>query len=161
MTNISPCSVGAYANNQFELDEDLPDDPRQSSFFKAMQLAEGVLLVLDPEATPFTRIWCAFEEAMVADGGLGLLLDIATVYDQADKPDGKCAAVITDDGPTPTFTEKGEAAEEARDAWEKSRDARRIREQFGYQDEDWERKAREEGGLTPPPAWKEERRQAS
>ena len=44
-----------------------------------MQLAEGVLLVLDPEATPFTRIWCAFEEATVVDGALPLLLDIATV----------------------------------------------------------------------------------
>ena len=81
-----------------------------------MQLAEGVLLVLDPNATPFTRIWCAFEEATVADGELGLLLDIATVYVEPGAPEGKRAAVITEDGPN----------EE-----EQSREHRRKREQFG------------------------------
>ena len=53
--------VCAYANNQHELGADLGTDPRESSFYKAMQLAKGVVVVLDPKATPFTRIWCAFE----------------------------------------------------------------------------------------------------
>lgn len=58
--------VCAYANNQHELGSDLGIDPMQSSFLKALELARGVLLVLDPEATPFQRIWCCFEEGIVA-----------------------------------------------------------------------------------------------
>ena len=46
--------------------------------------------VLDPDATPFTRIWCCFEQAMVAQGKT-LLLDMATVQD------GEC--VLLTDGP--------------------------------------------------------------
>ena len=45
-----------------------------------MQLCEGVLVILDKEATPFQRIWCCFEQATVAQGKK-LLLDIATVQD--------------------------------------------------------------------------------
>ena len=55
-------------------------DPKQTPFFKAMQLCEGVLVILDKEATPFQRIWCCFEQATVAQGKK-LLLDIATVQD--------------------------------------------------------------------------------
>ena len=54
-------------------------DPKQTPFFKAMQLCEGVLVILDKEATPFKRIWCCFEQATVAQGKK-LLLDIATVH---------------------------------------------------------------------------------
>ena len=32
--------VCAYANNQHDLDADIPDDPKQSAFFKAMQLCK-------------------------------------------------------------------------------------------------------------------------
>ncbi|CAE8598376.1 unnamed protein product, partial [Polarella glacialis] len=64
--------VCAYANRQHELGVDLGSDPMQSSFLKAMEVSEGVLLILDPEATPFQR-----------DGQEGrksaLQLDIATV----------------------------------------------------------------------------------
>ena len=45
-----------------------------------MQLCEGVLVVLDPGAVVFTRIWCGFEQATVVQGKK-LLLDFATVYD--------------------------------------------------------------------------------
>ena len=51
--------VCAYANNQHALGSDIPPDPRDSAFFKAMQLCEGVLVVLDASATVFTRSWCA------------------------------------------------------------------------------------------------------
>ena len=68
--------VCAYANRQHELSTAVPTDPKESSFYKAMLIAAevgGVLLVLDDfvdhgdgvttgPATPFTRIWCAFEE---------------------------------------------------------------------------------------------------
>jgi hypothetical protein len=31
-----------------------------------MKLAVGVVLILDRDATPFTRIWCCFEESIAA-----------------------------------------------------------------------------------------------
>jgi len=75
--------VCAYANNQHELGVEVADDPKSSSFFKAMQLAIGVLLILDRSATPFTRIWCCFEESVVVtnlgERSTPTLLDIATV----------------------------------------------------------------------------------
>lgn len=74
--------VCAYANRQWSLGQELTMDPRQTSFFKAMQLSIGVLLILDSAATPFSRIWCAFEEAIALTQSEGrekmLLLDIAT-----------------------------------------------------------------------------------
>ena len=62
-SSLARTSAPTRANPPFYL----RTDPRESSFFRAMQLADGVLLVLDPEATPFTRIWCAFEEATVVE----------------------------------------------------------------------------------------------
>lgn len=59
--------VCAYANNQHILDEAISDNPRKTSFFKAMQLCQGVLLVLDTLCTPFTRIWCCFEESIAVE----------------------------------------------------------------------------------------------
>ncbi|CAE8585554.1 unnamed protein product [Polarella glacialis] len=58
--------VCAYANRQHELGVDLGSDPIQSSFLKAMELSGGVLLILDPGATPFQRIWCCFEGGIVS-----------------------------------------------------------------------------------------------
>jgi hypothetical protein len=58
--------VCAYANNQHSVDEDIKKNPRSTSFYRAMQMSEGVLLVLDSAGTPFGRIWCCFEEAIAA-----------------------------------------------------------------------------------------------
>jgi hypothetical protein len=57
--------VCAYANNQHHLSQELVDNPRRTSFYRAMKACVGVVLVLDGEATPFSRIWCCFEEAGV------------------------------------------------------------------------------------------------
>lgn len=83
--------VCAYANNQHELGKDLTHDPRSTSFFRAMSLCDGLLLVLDPTATPFQRIWCCFEQsvALTSQREKRMLLDIATA-------DTESAAVITD-----------------------------------------------------------------
>ncbi|CAJ1415050.1 unnamed protein product, partial [Effrenium voratum] len=85
--------VCAYANNQHELGDELRCNPRETSFFRAMQLSLGVVLVLDSEGTPFSRTWCCFELAMALtdlgesgesaprhlhEGHARLLLDIAT-----------------------------------------------------------------------------------
>ncbi|CAL1150216.1 unnamed protein product, partial [Cladocopium goreaui] len=54
--------VCAYANNQHCVEEDIKSNPRSTSFYRAMQMSEGVLLVLDSAGTTFERIWCCFEE---------------------------------------------------------------------------------------------------
>jgi len=85
--------VCAYANRQHELSKALTADPEKTSFYNAMKIAMknkgGVILVLDDEvqpfkdrektgpATPFTRIWCAFEESKAL--ALGINLDIGAV----------------------------------------------------------------------------------
>ena len=71
--------ICAYANNQHDLSELDVKDPRDTPFFKAMQLCDGVLVILDKDGIVFTRIWCGFEQATVAQGKK-LLLDIATVH---------------------------------------------------------------------------------
>jgi len=53
--------ICAFANSQHDLGIEIADDPEKSSFRKAMQVARGVLLLLDHEATPFQRIWCDYE----------------------------------------------------------------------------------------------------
>lgn len=63
LRDTSPYWVCAYANNQHELGCDLTRDPKMTSFFKAMRLAVGLLLILDTAATPFQRSWCCFEES--------------------------------------------------------------------------------------------------
>ena len=40
-------------------------DPKDTSFFKAILLSVGILLVLDKDATPFSRIWCCYEEGII------------------------------------------------------------------------------------------------
>eukprot|EP00435_Cladocopium_sp_Y103_P001731 s8678_g1.t1 len=47
--------VCAYANNQHQLQNDICNNPRKTSFYRAIQLCAGVLLVLDQNATPFKR----------------------------------------------------------------------------------------------------------
>ena len=59
--------VCAYANPQHALEDAISDNPRRTSFYKAMQLCYGVLLVLDSNATPFSRIWCCFEESIAVE----------------------------------------------------------------------------------------------
>ncbi|CAE7516786.1 unnamed protein product [Symbiodinium necroappetens] len=84
--------VCAYANNQHELELAMSPNPRKTSFYKAMQLCQGVLLVLDAKATPFRRIWCCFEESIAVEErhSAALLLDVAATDDRHH------AHVITD-----------------------------------------------------------------
>ena len=48
------------------LQEEICPNPRSTSFYRAMQLSIGVVLILDEKATPFSRIWCCFEESIAA-----------------------------------------------------------------------------------------------
>ena len=47
--------VCAYANNQHQLEAEICHNPRKTSFYRAIKMCAGVLLVLDENATPFTR----------------------------------------------------------------------------------------------------------
>ncbi|CAE8726922.1 unnamed protein product [Polarella glacialis] len=55
--------ICAYASGQHALSEELNDDPKQTIFYKAMCLADILLVILDNvgPAMPFTRVWCAYE----------------------------------------------------------------------------------------------------
>jgi hypothetical protein len=54
--------VCAYANNQHNTKNDVTADPSESSFVKAIKLAEHrVLTVLDEGGVSYTRIWCCLE----------------------------------------------------------------------------------------------------
>ena len=44
-------------SNQHKLGDDMGNDPKSSSFYMAMCLSEGVLLILDGPASPFKRSW--------------------------------------------------------------------------------------------------------
>lgn len=88
--------VCGYANNQHNLNQDINPNPQKTSFYMALRQCEGMLLCLDTLGTPFHRIWCCFEQAMVVhEEHSDLFLDIATVVD------GKTPAVITDSRAAP------------------------------------------------------------
>ncbi|CAK9085672.1 unnamed protein product, partial [Durusdinium trenchii] len=73
--------------------EEIAVNPRSTSFYKAMTLSLGAVLILDKDATPFTRIWCCFEESIAVEErktGTPLLLDVAAT-DSSNQ-----AYVITD-----------------------------------------------------------------
>lgn len=75
-TEESPYWISAYAIRQPHGDQwdgrmhegEILEDPKTSSFFKAIQATRfHILLVLDEQATPFSRIWCALEETACLD----------------------------------------------------------------------------------------------
>lgn len=71
--------VCGYANRQHELMHEIGCALQDSSFYKALQVADGILLILDPEAKPFSRIWCDYElYAAITDSAKDLDLVTAT-----------------------------------------------------------------------------------
>ena len=76
----------SQANNQHELAGEVTADPSQSSFVKAIELAEGkVVSILDSAGVTYTRIWCCFEIFKslldVGDGAAHKTYDIYTACD--------------------------------------------------------------------------------
>mmetsp|Transcript_90594 Transcript_90594/g.207310 ORF Transcript_90594/g.207310 Transcript_90594/m.207310 type:complete len:627 (+) Transcript_90594:79-1959(+) len=81
--------VCAYANSQTHIADELGEGgPLESPFFKALQRAEGAVLVVDATSTVTTRMWCGFENVVInrqgkdlavatAAGGCGHVLTIA------------------------------------------------------------------------------------
>jgi len=75
--------VCAYANRQHDLGQDLVQNPEETSFRKAMLLAVGILIILDENATAFTRIWCDFE-IWTTIRDVDKTIDIVTMHE--DRP---------------------------------------------------------------------------
>ena len=58
--NLALFRVCAYANNQWDLDNELNAETlQQTSFARAMARSKGTVLILDKKATSWTRIWYA------------------------------------------------------------------------------------------------------
>ncbi|CAB9529175.1 expressed unknown protein (Partial), partial [Seminavis robusta] len=55
--------ICAYANNQHKLQQEINShgDPIETSFFRAIQLSQGTVSIMDQHRICFARIWCAFE----------------------------------------------------------------------------------------------------
>ena len=81
-------------------------DPKKTSSYKAMLLAEGILLILNEKTSvAFSRVWCQFEEAMMFDlkRELPFLYDLSTTL--AHKGARK-AHLLADGGPAAQDVEK-------------------------------------------------------
>jgi len=65
MHGLSPTEakywVCAHANRQHDLGQDLGENPDESSFRRAMDAADGVVLIIDPKSVVYSRIWVDFE----------------------------------------------------------------------------------------------------
>eukprot|EP00438_Fugacium_kawagutii_P032914 Skav221779 [mRNA] locus=scaffold2426:275619:277445:+ [translate_table: standard] len=64
-----PYWVCAYANNQWQLGDELGADPRNSSFRRALDVSVGTLSILDDCATVYSRIWCDYEVYVTLNKG--------------------------------------------------------------------------------------------
>lgn len=83
----SPYWIATYANRQ-HLPQDFGEDLKKTGFFKALETTNfKVLLLLDAQATAFTRTWCVFELIMCLDA-VPAPLDIATC-------EGGCVELLT------------------------------------------------------------------
>jgi len=89
--------ICAYANRQWDLAGEIVDDPKESSFARALKLADGTIAVIDAKAEYFTRIWCCFEIFISIikddDSKLRLKFDIYTCTggEAVGVTDGFCA----------------------------------------------------------------------
>jgi len=67
-TEESPYWICAYASRQHVNEGEIFEDLKTASFYKAVQATHfHMLLVLDGQATAFSRIWCALEETACLD----------------------------------------------------------------------------------------------
>ena len=94
------------ANNQWNVEGELSDDPAQSSFRKALELAEGTVSILDRNGVVFSRVWCCYEiYVSLAEMGGRLKYEVYTAhkheYDaQSYGGEEESLAVGFTDGPT-------------------------------------------------------------
>lgn len=62
MTEDTPVWICAFANNQHRLDDEITEDPADSAFAKAMEIADfRIVSIQDLKEDVYTRIWCIYE----------------------------------------------------------------------------------------------------
>jgi len=77
--------VCAYANNQWDLTSVNAPTLKETSFYKALKLAEGAVSILDSDGMCFARVWCSYECSVVLTQIKGLKYEVYT----AKKHDSK------------------------------------------------------------------------
>ncbi|CAE8724853.1 unnamed protein product [Polarella glacialis] len=124
----------------------------QPSFMRAMELSEGVLLILDPEATPFQRIWCCLEEGIVSLAQRGALANQPAASDcpgratlqslaARDGQEGRRSALQLD---IATVDGDGTAQLMTQRLTKQEKKMEEIREQDSYEPSGWEAKSERE-----------------
>lgn len=105
----APYWICAYANNQHDVGGDVTADPSESSFVKAIELAEGrVLSIVDDAGVTYTRIWCCLEIHL----GLKGTYEIYTAKRHRDQFGKQRYAVGLTNGPCEA--DRGQAAQQTR-----------------------------------------------
>merc|ERR1740124_958110 len=62
MTHDTPIWVCAFANNEYNLGEDIAEDPKDQGFVRALKLTKfRTISILDNDGVVFSRIWCNLE----------------------------------------------------------------------------------------------------
>jgi hypothetical protein len=84
--------VCAHANRQHSLASEITFDLEQTSFYRAMRLSRGTVLVVDDGAVCFSRIWVIFElyESLVVSFGGAYTTDIYSSHSR-----GQAVGIIT------------------------------------------------------------------
>ena len=90
--------ICAYANNQHNLADEIPENPRKSAFYFALQECRGIILVLDEDATPFRRAWCMFEESVAIEQQQALSLQAERLLLDVGASDASGNAHLITDG---------------------------------------------------------------
>mgnify|MGYP003320066905 CR=1 FL=1 len=74
--------VCAYANNQHDLASVNAPTLEETSFYKALKLAEGTVSILDRNGVVFSRVWCCYEiYVSLAEMGGRLKYEVYTAHE--------------------------------------------------------------------------------
>jgi len=82
--------ICSFANNQWDIAKEIGTDVLDSAFAKVLHSdVQGVVMVLDQQVQPLTRVWCLFEFLLASDRQLGLVFatDLGVLGDQGASPD--------------------------------------------------------------------------
>ena len=75
----------AYANNQWDLASVNAPTLEETSFYKALKLAEGAVSILDKGGMCFKRVWCSYECSVVLTKIEGLKYEVYTAKEHDSK----------------------------------------------------------------------------
>ena len=103
MTEDTPLWICSFANNQHSLESDVKDDPTDTSFAKAMKIANfRVISILDVKKQVYTRLWCMYELYLTLllprEQGIDGCLAIYTYYEHSAYDRMKTAVGLVEDG---------------------------------------------------------------